>query len=205
LPENFYVSPQVISERTALLLEHARDLLKSDAIPRDRVDLAEYRIPLISEGYFLLNQAYKDWRMPGGHFTELPKIAALQSLVIARLQPFFPRKYPVDDTDIGVIKCNEIFAVSYGMGILERSFAPNTPEKIDFWLRLLDIVTSSSCETIEPYIVDKKLEITKPLAQYASINKVLECDRPALNSLICIFELLSEKGDRVRSTGASAT
>jgi hypothetical protein len=179
LPDNFYVSEKTISDRAALLLEHARDLLKSDAIPRDRVDLAEYRIPLIAEGYFLLNRAYKEWRMPGGHYTELPKIAALQSIVIARLQPFFPRTYPVDDTDIGIIKCNEIFAVSYGLGILERSFIPNTHEKADFWLRLLDVITSSSCETIEPYIVDKKLEIIKPLSEYASINEVLGCDRPA--------------------------
>jgi hypothetical protein len=88
---------------------------------------------------------------------------------------------------------------------IERNFTPDTPERIDFWLRLLDIVTSSSCETIEPYIVDKKLEITKALNEYASINKVLEYDRPALNSLICIFELLSEKGDHIRSVRASAT
>jgi hypothetical protein len=199
LTDHFYVSQRIISERASLLLEHARELLASDVIPKDRVGLAEYRIPLIADGYFLLNQAYKEWRMPVGHRTELPKIAALQSIVIARIQPFFPSKYPVDDTDIGVIKCNEIFAVSYGMGILERSLTPDTPERIDFWLRLLDIITSSSCETIEPYITDKKLEITKPLSAYASINKVLECDRLALNGLISIFELLSEKGDHIRS------
>jgi hypothetical protein len=204
LTDHFYVSQQIISERTDLLLEHARELLNSDVIPKDRVDLAEHRIPLIADGYFLLNQAYKEWRMPGGHFTELPKIAALQSIVIARLQPFFPIKYPVDEADIGVIKCNEIFAFSYGMGILERSFTANTHEKIDFWLRVLDVVTSSSCETIEPYIVDRKLQIRRPLGEYASINSVLERDRPVLNSLICIFELLSGKGDRIRP-GASAT
>jgi len=197
---DYYVSQTTITERTALLLEHAHELLRSNAIPMDRVDLAENRIPLISESYFLLNRAYKDWRMPDGHYTEPPKIAALQSVVISRLQPFFPSKLPVDETDVGVIKCNEIFAFSYAMGILERSFRPDNPEKIDFWLRLLDVITSSSCETLEPYIVNKKLQIDLPLTEYStSISSVLARDKPALNSLMCIFELLSAKGDNIRS------
>jgi hypothetical protein len=167
LNDDFYVPQSTISERTDLLLEHARDLLNSNSIPNDRVILAEQRIRLVAEAYFLLNRAYKDWRMPDGHYTGLPKIAALQSVVIARIQPFFPSKFPVDEADVGIIKCNEIFAFSYGMGILEKSFMPDTPEKIDFWLRLLDVITSSSCETIEPYLTDKKLQINRPLSEYS--------------------------------------
>jgi hypothetical protein len=102
---------------------------KSGSIPKDRVTLAEHRIPLIADAYFLLNRAYKDWRISDGHFTERPKIAALQAIVIARLQPFFPSEYPVDEADIGIVKCNEIYAFSYGMGILEKSFTADTPEK----------------------------------------------------------------------------
>jgi hypothetical protein len=198
LTHGFYASARTISERTELLLEHARELLATNSIPSDRVEFAEHRIRLASEGYFLFNRAYKDWRMPDGHFTELPKVAALQAVVISRLQPFFPTKLPVDEADVGVVKCNEIFAFSYGMGIIERSFNPDTPEKIDFWLRLLDVITSSSCETIEPYIVDKRLEIERPLKDYP-MNAVLDRDKPALSSLMCIFELLSEKGDKIRS------
>ena len=198
MTNEFYATQKQISERTELLLEHARELLATNSIPSDRVDLAEHRIPLISEGYFLLNRAYKDWRMPDGHFTEYPKIAALQGVVIARLQPFFPSKLPVEENDIGIIKCNEIFAVSYGMGIIKKKFDPDTPEKIDFWLRMLDVVTSSSCETIEPYIVDKKYQINRPLKDYP-MNAVLERDKPAISSLMCIFELLSDKGDIIRS------
>jgi hypothetical protein len=198
LNDDFYVPQSTISERTDLLLEHARDLLHSNSIPNDRVVLAEHRIRLVAEGYFLLNRAYKEWRMPDGHYTELPKIAALQSVVIARIQPLFPSKLPIDEADVGIIKCNEIFAFSYGMGILEKTFTPNTPEKIDFWLRLLDVITSSSCETIEPYITDRKLQINRQLSEY-STNTVLERDKPALNSLMCIFELLSEKAEIIRS------
>ena len=195
-----HVTEETISERTALLLEHARELLNSGAVPKGRVELAEHRIPLVSEGYFLLNRAYKEWRIRDGHFTELPKIAALQSVVIARLQPFFPLQFPVDETDVGIIKCNEIFAFSYAMGILARDFKPDSHEKIDFWLRLLDVITSSSCETIEPYIVDKKIQIDRPLNEYIrSVSSVLDRDKPAINSLTCIFELLSEKGDELRS------
>src|SRR5262249_4403967 len=114
-------------------------------------------------------------------------------VVISRLQPFFPSKLPVDDMDIGVIKCNEIFAFSYAMGILERSFKPDTPEKIDFWLRLLDVITSTKCETIEPYIQDKRLQISRPLSEYSASMSVLDVDKPGINSLMCIFELLSAK------------
>jgi hypothetical protein len=117
--------------------------------------------------------------------------------VISRLQPFFPVQVPVDPIDIGVIKCNEIFACSYALGVIERDFRPDTPQKIDFWLRLLDIISASSCETIEPYIVDKKLEIRRPLEDYHL--SVLERDKPIINSLISIFELLSKKGDQILS------
>lgn len=196
----FYVTAETISERTGLLLELARGLLNSNTIPGERVELAEHRIRLASEGYFLLNRAYKDWRIPDGHFTERPKIAALQSVVISRLQPFFPLKHPVEEADVAAIKCNEIFALSYAMGILEQEFKPDTPEKLDFWLRLLDVITGSSCETIEPYITDKKLQIEKPLADYnTSISSVLERDKPAINGLVCIFELLSDKGNELRN------
>lgn len=193
LTDDFYVPAKTISDRADLLLEHAHKLLASNLIPRDRVELAEHRIRMIAEGYFLLNRAYKDWRMPDGHFTEFPKIAALQAVVISRLQPFFPSKLPVDDMDIGVIKCNEIFALSYAMGILEKSFLPNTPEKIDFWLRLLDVITSTKCETIEPYIQDKRLQINRSLSEYSASINILDADKLGINSLMCIFELISEK------------
>jgi catechol 2,3-dioxygenase-like lactoylglutathione lyase family enzyme len=92
---------------------------------------------------------------------------------------------------------NLTLACSYALGVIERDFRPDTPQKIDFWLRLLDIISASSCETIEPYIVDKKLEIRRPLEDYHL--SVLERDKPIINSLISIFELLSKKGDQILS------
>lgn len=179
-------------------MDLARGLLKAGVIPEGAVELAEHRFPLISEGYFLLNRAYKGWRMPDGHFTERPKIAALQAVVISRLQPFFPKKLPVDQTNVGIIKCNEILGFTYALGILERELNPNSPERIDFWLRVLDTITGSSAETIEPYIVDKKFQIDRPLQSYeASIGSVHERDKLAINSLICIFELISDKAKKI--------
>ena len=177
-----------------LFAEHARELLSSGALPADRVALAEHRIPLISEGYFLLNKAYKDWRLPDGHFTELPKIVALQAVVISRLQPFFPLQSPVDRVDVGVIRCNEIFACSYALGVIEHDFQPDTPQKVDFWLRLLDIIAAPSCETIEPYIMDKMFEIKRPLEDFQL--SVLDPDKPIINSLISIFELCQRKENK---------
>jgi hypothetical protein len=190
----FYVSEETIVERGKLLLSLARNLLSSGVIPQDAVELAEHRFPLISEGYFLLNKAYKGWRIHNGHYTERPKIAAIQTVVISRLQPFFPKKLPVDQTNVAVIKCNEILGFTYALGILERDFHPDSPQKIDFWLRVLDIISGSSAETIEPYIQDKKFQINRTLDSYeASMGTVNERDKPAINSLICIFELISDK------------
>jgi hypothetical protein len=200
---SFYVTQETISERAELLLRHARELLESGVLPRGLVDLRERRISLLTEGYFLLNRAYKDWRLPGGHFTERPKIAALQCVTISRFQPFFPSRMPVDDTNVAVIKCNEIFACSYALGILETEFTPDTPEKIDFWLRVLNVITSSRAETLEPYITNKKMQIDLPLEDYdRSIHSIHEADRPAINSLVCIFELLSDKRDELLSVVA---
>lgn len=192
---NFYVTDQTIAERTALLLDHARDLLFSGAIPEACVVFAEHRIKLIAEGYFLLNKAYKEWRMPDGHHTELPKIAALQCATIFRLQPFFPMDFPVNDPIVGIVKCNEIFACSYALGILGKSLYPTTPQKLDFWLRLLDMISQSTAETLTPYIEDKKLGINRHLDDYRhSIASVNERDKAGINGLICIFELISDKG-----------
>lgn len=190
----FYVSPETISERAELLKSFAQDLLNSGALPADKLVLRENRFQLLAEGYFLLNKSYKTWRIHNGHRTERPKIAALQACVISRLQPFLPKQHPIDQTDVALIKCNEIFAFAYGIGILEQKFEPNTPEKIDLFLRVLDIISASSAETIEAYIIDKKYGTGRTLASYeASIGAINERDKLGINSLICIFEFLSPK------------
>ena len=132
--------------------------------------------------------------MPDGHFTEFPKIAALQCVTISRFQPFFPLKHPVDDSNIALAKCNEILAFTYAMGILETTFVPDTPQKIVFWLRVLDVITETSAQTIEAYTVDRELGINRPLGEYEhSITTIHDDDKLAINSLICIFELISGK------------
>jgi hypothetical protein len=81
------------------------------------------------------------------------------------------------------------------MGILGKTFNPNTPEKIDFWLRILDVISDSSCETLEPYIVNEKMGIRQSLKDYeTSIKSILEKDKLSINALICVFELISDKG-----------
>jgi hypothetical protein len=188
--DGFYVSEQIVSERSNLLREIAQLMLDSGVLPPDRIILRQGRIPLLTRGYFLLNRAYKDWRIPDGHFTERPKIAAIQCMAIARFEPFTP-VFPNNAVNIAEYRCNEIFACSYAMGILGKSFVPNTPEKIDFWLRLLDVISEATVETLEPYIVDVNHEIKRPLAEYTM--PIHPADKLVLNSLISIFELISDK------------
>ncbi len=120
----FYVPENTISERADLLRSLAVELLETGTLPKTLLDFRPRRFRYISEGYFLLNKAYKDWRMPDGHFTERPKIAALQCVTISRFQPFFPLQDPVDEANVSVVKCNEIFAFTYAMGIFGKKICP---------------------------------------------------------------------------------
>lgn len=189
------VSPQTIADRIRLLTEIARDLLNRGILPEGRLILREARIALAVRGYFLLNRAYKDWRIPDGHFTERPKIAALQCTTIARLQPFLPIN-PLNAVDVAEARCNEILACTYALSILEVEFKPNTPEKIDFFLRLLDIISKATVETIEPFLVDVNHQIERPLDEYTLA--IHSGDKLVINSLISIFELISTKGELLK-------
>lgn len=198
--DTFYVQSEAIEQRSDLLLNHAKDLLNSGVLPSDKVDLRDYRLKHIAEGYFLLNKAYKGWRISDGHRTEPPKIAALQCVTISRYQPFFPLHTPVDEADPALAKPNEIFAFSYALGILDVSFDANTPEKVDFWLRILDVISSCSAQTLEPYTTDINLAIYRDLSEYEStIKRVHPDDHPAINALISIFELMSDKRHKLLS------
>lgn len=196
----FYVSEAAISERFQLLSDLANETLANGTLPASKVDLRPHRLRYACDGYWLLNKAYKDWRIPNGHFTEKPKIAALQCVTIARYQPFFPITTPVDEADVTQIKCNEIFALIYALGILETNLIPNTPQKIDLWLRILDVISAAEAQTLEPYTIDQNLQIQRGLHEYdASIRAIHPDDKPIINSLISIFELLSTKGELLRS------
>jgi hypothetical protein len=189
-----------VSQRAQLLLEHAKDMVSAGTLPADLVDMREYRFKNISEGYFLLNEAYKSWRISDGHNTERPKIAALQCVAIARYQPFFPLVHPVNEADPAAAKPNEMFALSYALGILEIDFVPNSPARRDFWLRLLDVISSASAQTLEGYSNDQTHQIDQPLENYVRQmreKKIHPDDRAAISSLICIFELLSAKRARL--------
>jgi hypothetical protein len=129
-----------------------------------------------------------------------PNIPLALIVTISRYQPFFPIKIPVDTADVTQIKCNEIFALIYALGILETSFKPDRPEKIDLWLRILDVISAASAQTLEPYSTDQNLRINKKLSEYdKSIREIHLDDKPIISSLISIFELLSKKGEMLRS------
>jgi hypothetical protein len=180
-----------ISERVQLLRDIGKGLQADGVIPVDTVVFREARLLPMVRGYFLLNEAYKGWRIENGHNTEKPKIAALQAVVIARFQPFLPIN-PSDARTTSEARCNEIFALAYAGAILERPFVPNSPEKLDFWMRLLEIISGSSAETLEPFYHDVAMQIDRPLNSYTIA--ILKKDKLAINSLISIFELISAKG-----------
>lgn len=189
---NFYVSENAITRRAALLRDVARELMDSGTLPAQRVVLREARIRPLTEGYFLLNKAYKDWRLPEGHSNETIRIAALQSMAIIRFQPFVPVD-PTDARDLTEARCNEIFALVYALGTMNARVDLGAPEKTDFWLRILDILADATVETLEPFVADINREVKRPLGEYTlAIHRQ---DKLVINSLISIFELIADMRD----------
>ncbi len=186
----FYASETEISGRITLLTDIGRALQTAGVIP-NTVIFREARVTPMIRGYFLLNKAYKDWRIHATHHTEKPKIAALTCLVIGRFQPFLPAS-PADVQTRAEARSNEVYALTYALSVIGKSFTPDTPEKLDFWLRLLDIIAGSSVVTLEPYFQDIRLQIDRDLDQYTLA--IQPQDKLAINSLISIFELISPKG-----------
>lgn len=193
ITDQFYASETEISERIKLLADIARSLQTAGVIPNS-VILRENRITPMVRGYYLLNKAYKDWRIHADHNTEKPKIGALMAVTINRFQPFLPSN-PANVQTTAEARCNEIYALTYALSIIEKPLQPNTPEKLDFWHRLLEIITGSSVVTLEPYFQDMKFQTTRPLHQYTLA--IQPQDKLSINSLISIFELISEKGQEL--------
>lgn len=190
----FYASEKAVTERAHLLRDVAHELLDSGTLPADRVVLREPRIRLLSQGYFLLNKAYKDWRIPAGHSNEKIRIAALQAVVIVRFQPFIPVD-PANAQDLAEARCNEIFALVYALGMFGCKLALDGTGKVDFWMRVLDIMAGATVETLSPFIADINQQAQRPLGDYALTLHT--CDKLAINSLISIFELVSGIPDQL--------
>jgi hypothetical protein len=85
---DFYVPEAELEDRARFLEEVAIDLVTSGVLPDERIVQRRRRIPLVTNGYFLLNQAYKAWRISENHNTERPKIASLLCLAIETFVPF---------------------------------------------------------------------------------------------------------------------
>lgn len=188
----FYITEKAIARRATLLRDVARGLLDSGTLPPHRIILREPRIRLLTEGYFLLNKAYKDWRIPEGHSNEKVRIAALQALTITQFQPFVPVD-PTDARDLAEARCNEIFALVYALAMMDVTIELGNSDRTDLWLRILDILADATVETLEPFIADINRGTTRPLQDYTLA--IHSRDALVINSLISIFELIAAMRD----------
>lgn len=172
-----------MQEREEFLQEIAIELMNT-VFQDDTIILRLPRIKLVAKGYFILNACYKNWRIEEGHYTQEPKIAAIQCMSIATFEPFRPVN-PTDVKTVAEARSNEIYALACAAAILEIQIDGNV--KHDFYLRLLDVLSSCRSETLESYVVDVGLQINRPLIGY--VGDVHANDKFGLDSLITIFEL----------------
>jgi hypothetical protein len=190
-----FPSDDFILTRAEYLREVADSLIEGGIISDKEILFRTNRIKLLTEAYFVLNEAYKKWRISDGHHTQPPKIAALTCIVIQELQPFLP-KHPDDAKTFQQARCNEIFALACASAIMG---VPIHKKKMDIYLRLLDVLAKCSCETIQPYIVDRSAQNQKALSTYNF--DIIEKDKFAMDSLITIFEILwLSKGSKIKKS-----
>jgi hypothetical protein len=186
----FYVSDAEIDERAGFLNEVAETLFAGGAFSHDRILYKAGRIPYLTRGYYLLNEAFKVWRMEPDHRTEPYKVAALLSMSIATFQPVVPI-FAADAQTRTEARPNELYALACASVVLGTTINPNDPETRDFWLRILDILKDAVSATIEPYRVDVGLESARPLSDYKLVLQ--DVDKPKINALVCLFELIGGK------------
>jgi hypothetical protein len=172
-----------IVARKKFLGDVANLLIKGGALADSEVVFLDNRMKLIAEAYFLLNEAYKTWRIEKNHNTQPPKIAALTCLAILELQPFLP-KDPKNAKSIQQAYANEMFALACALAILGVPLKKTT----DTYLRLLDVLSECACETIQQYIVDRRANNDRELSTYKL--RVNDKDKFAIDCLITVFEML---------------
>ncbi len=182
MPE--FPSDEIVTERFNLLRDIALTLV-GDGVISNSILVRTNRIKLATEGYFLLNHAYKKWRINDGHRTEPPKIAALTCMSLAVFQPMLPID-PSNAETVLEARCNEIYSLACAATFLGIPFKPN---ESNFYLRVLDVLSETDCDTLEVYRVDKDMQNNRVLGSYDL--SVLDRDKQSMNSLISLFEALA--------------
>jgi hypothetical protein len=93
-----------------------------------------------------------------------------------------------DAQSVAEARCNEIFALAAATAALGIKIADLQAKNHDRWLRMLDILSRSECETIEPVIIDVNSSIDRDVEDYNI--QILERDYQTIDSLITIFEFM---------------
>lgn len=184
------------TERYDFLMEIANDLQDADVLPRSAIVLRGARLKLATHSYFVLNDAYHRWRIEDGHYTQPPKIVALQCLCVLRMQPFLPLDFR-DVHSVAEARANEIFCLAYACAVLGVDMNELSVDSKDRWLRILDILNRSNCETIELVVETANQRIIRKRNEYHLA--IIDSDKAYIDALITIFELLSDNA-KLRKT-----
>ena len=164
-------------------------LIQDGLLPSSDVVLRAGRIPLFVDGYFILNHAYKKWRIQEEHLTQHEKIAALTAMAIMTFRPFRPASELASTR--AQAKANEIYALTCASSVLGASLRVNVDAESNLMARIIDVVAQGHSQTLESFVQDKNLQISRDVQTYDL--EILEADKLVLNSLVSIFELLPKR------------
>lgn len=139
-------------------------------------DLSESH--LLSRTYFLLNRMYKDSRIKNGHYTKLPKRAALKMASVMAIRPF---THPENQKNRALFFLNPLFALTIGYSVIGHEFAvlgKAHAERLSFFLDSLRF----------PSLENFFLEEGKPNIDHYDQNLTND-ERTQIETLIAICEL----------------
>lgn len=117
----FQIPKEKVRRRADFFLAEAAQMCAEPRYSSLGFELAEDHAQHLAEAYFLVNEAYKAHRQYGDHKTQLPKIAAITSTVVATINPLRPAKPPAKATAVTTY-ANPLFALRLAASIIDFPF-----------------------------------------------------------------------------------
>jgi hypothetical protein len=160
---------------------------RPDVAVHDQVYLNEFHLRHTAEAYSLLNAAFKAARLKGHtpvspKQTQLPKVAALTTLVIMELRPFRIADPTGPIRSVLAHTANQQFCVDFAVSVLKKDFNYLDSSKMKRWFTFLHSLRSLS---LRPYLFQLESQ------GFANDQQVIDiaADLPNIEMLILFYEL----------------
>lgn len=173
-----------IVARAEFIIERAEEFSRSRAISPAEV---RFRLPaarFAAEAYFLISEAYKHRRLRPGARTQEPKIAAIMSLAISSVQPYYAM-HPFSVKCSSTYVANQNFSLYCATLILNNDFSKLSNDSIR---RGMNFLLNARMPCIGEYIVDVSIGAKRSRDVYDI--ELTDSELSVIDIMILVCELL---------------